>query len=558
MGDVSTSTTIINDTPIIVNIHDVPEIEARRSISNMKQTAEIAWSQDSQSSDSIDSDVFNKSVISSVTFLKILEDDKLFKATSVKNEKIDMMEKAGNLDTINEEEDKAFFLYVKSKIKETIEESYMCTSKFTSAEIHKTYLDTYHANRDKDMLEIGHDDNSSNGLTEKTISNGVLEIDDNSSNGSQTMSKTISQDSLLRISAPQIRKKDQEEQQEEQQSSRFYNTPRMKKFERIASDINFQFVNEFNNVYKRNNKKGGVKSLRCFPLCTENGHSKSNYCGRGIAMISNSVSTDNLSLDKTNVAIPTKIAPKIFPRPPSILNLPTCLQQQKRNKKARTRPKFDRNRKKYVMLVIGKEDENNLDTVFKKNLVEHYDAISQLNSNRNNNAKKEHDDVGTLIHLDDLINLHNREKVIGEQSIYIVPGDSDTFRVEPSSWVYGWSSGRHSANVNHTVNGYLFHAANHSNSPGNLFICVGRINSNTFNIWSTKRCRNAKLNAIKPIIAPVVQKIINSEKDELDFFVGLNNNHSYNNIKTKRKRATAAMNDVNISFKRKKTIEGDV
>ena len=49
-----------------------------------------------------------------------------------------------------------------------------------------------------------------------------------------------------------------------------------------------------------------------------------------------------------------------------------------------------------------------------------------------------------------------------EQSIYIVPGDSDTFRVEPSSWVYGWSSGRHSANVNHTVNGYLFHAANHN------------------------------------------------------------------------------------------------
>ena len=157
-----------------------------------------------------------------------------------------------------------------------------------------------------------------------------------------------------------------------------------------------------------------------------------------------------------------------------------------------------------------------------------------------------------MIHLDDLVNLHNREKVIGEQSIYIVPGDSDTFRVEPSSWVYGWSSGRHSANVNHTVNGYLFHAANHSNSPGNLFICVGRINSNTFNIWSTKRCRNAKLNAIKPIIAPVVKNNINSEKDELDFFVGLNNNHSYNNIKTKRKRATTAMNDVNISFKRKK------
>ena len=38
MGDVSTSTTIINDTPVIVNIHDVPEIiEARHSISNMIQ-----------------------------------------------------------------------------------------------------------------------------------------------------------------------------------------------------------------------------------------------------------------------------------------------------------------------------------------------------------------------------------------------------------------------------------------------------------------------------------------------------------------------------------------
>ena len=110
MGDVSTSTTIINDTPIIVNIHDVAENEARRSISNMKQTSEFAWSQESQSSDGIDSDVFNKSVISSVTFLKILQDDKLFKATSVKNEKIDTMEKAGNLDTINDEEDKAFFL----------------------------------------------------------------------------------------------------------------------------------------------------------------------------------------------------------------------------------------------------------------------------------------------------------------------------------------------------------------------------------------------------------------------------------------------------------------
>ena len=87
----------------------------------------------------------------------------------------------------------------------------MCTSKFTSAEIHKTYLDTYHANRDKDMLEIGYG-NSSNGLME-TISNGVLEIDDNSSNGSQTMSEPY-QRLLLRISAPQIRKKDQEEQHE--------------------------------------------------------------------------------------------------------------------------------------------------------------------------------------------------------------------------------------------------------------------------------------------------------------------------------------------------------
>ena len=43
-------------------------------------------------------------------------------------------------------------------------------------------------------------------------------------------------------------------------------------FAKIVGNVNLQFVNEFNDVYKRNNKKGGIKSLRCFPLCKEFGH----------------------------------------------------------------------------------------------------------------------------------------------------------------------------------------------------------------------------------------------------------------------------------------------
>ena len=65
-------------------------------------------------------------------------------------------------------------------------------------------------------------------------------------------------------------------------------------FAKIVENVNLQFVNEFNDVYKRNNKKGGIKSLRCFPLCKEFGHSKSNYCGRTLALNSNNVSKKHL------------------------------------------------------------------------------------------------------------------------------------------------------------------------------------------------------------------------------------------------------------------------
>ena len=58
-------------------------------------------------------------------------------------------------------------------------------------------------------------------------------------------------------------------------------------FAKIVGNVNLQFVNEFNDVYKRNNKKGGINSLRCFPLCKEFGHTKINYCGRTLALNSN-------------------------------------------------------------------------------------------------------------------------------------------------------------------------------------------------------------------------------------------------------------------------------
>jgi hypothetical protein len=329
-------------------------------------------------------------------------------------------------------------------------------------------------------------------------------------------------------------------------------------FKVIVDKLSLGFLNEFNNVYKRNNKKGGIKSLRCFPLCKETGHSKSNYCGRGIALISNRVSP--ALLHKTGaIDMPLQYVPRILPQIPPVLPHSDVLTTHGR--KIPETP-LDKTQKQYLVLVISKESENHLDRVFKNNLVEHYYNIRKLNSN---NCVS--DDIGTMIHLNDLVNLHSRRNIISEQSIYVVTGDeattfgpnicgdeesTDTFRIDPTSWVYGWISGRHSASVNHTVCAYMFHKAhlssddiactNNINSK-NIFTCIGKSTSSKFNIWSTKRCRNNPIEADKPLIQPVHPgaNIKNNEKDELDKFIGAMNiktelRKPFKNITCKRRR----------------------
>jgi hypothetical protein len=41
------------------------------------------------------------------------------------------------------------------------------------------------------------------------------------------------------------------------------------------------FPQTFHQCYRRNNKAGGVKNVRCFPLCS-NPHSPQGFCGQAV------------------------------------------------------------------------------------------------------------------------------------------------------------------------------------------------------------------------------------------------------------------------------------
>ena len=43
-----------------------------------------------------------------------------------------------------------------------------------------------------------------------------------------------------------------------------------------------EFLTTFKEAYLRNNRRGGQKNLRCFPECSERGHSCSGFCGRAV------------------------------------------------------------------------------------------------------------------------------------------------------------------------------------------------------------------------------------------------------------------------------------
>ena len=185
---------------------------------------------------------------------------------------------------------------------------------------------------------------------------------------------------------------------------------------------------------------------------------------------------------------------------------------------------FDTMSDQYLLVVISTEADNYLDTIFKKNLVEHYYNLRQLNSRRPPEV-----DVGKMMHLNDLLNLQSCKSSITQQSMYIVNQEQisdasdglSTFRVHPSSWVYGWISGRHSANVKHTVCAYLFHKASlGENHASNMLVCIAKTASTPFNIWSTKRCRSSALNAKRPPTVPISKNTTDeAEEQELDLFI---------------------------------------
>ena len=280
-------------------------------------------------------------------------------------------------------------------------------------------------------------------------------------------------------------------------------------FTKIVENVNLQFVNEFNDVYKRNNKKGGIKSLRCFPLCKEFGHSRSNYCGRTLALNSNNVSKEHLR--NGHIQLPSHFVPFTMPAAPKQLS-------------KTPESSFDTTSDQFMLVVISTEADNYLDTIFKKNLVEHYYNLRQLNSRRPPEV-----DVGKMMHLNDLLNLQRCKSSITQQSMYIVTQEQisdasdglSTFRVHPSSWVYGWISGRHSANVKHTVCAYLFHKASlGENHASNMLVCIAKTASTPFNIWSTKRCRSSALNAKRPPTIPISNNATDeAEEQELDLFI---------------------------------------
>ena len=72
---------------------------------------------------------------------------------------------------------------------------------------------------------------------------------------------------------------------------------------------------------------------------------------------------------------------------------------------------FDTASDQFMLVVISTEADNYLDTIFKKNLVEHYYNLRQLNSRR-----PPEEDVGKMMHLNDLLNLQRCKSSITQQS----------------------------------------------------------------------------------------------------------------------------------------------
>lgn len=46
----------------------------------------------------------------------------------------------------------------------------------------------------------------------------------------------------------------------------------------------FSHPKSFNPIYQRNNKKGNIKNLRCFPACAKDSHKHRGFCGRSVSV----------------------------------------------------------------------------------------------------------------------------------------------------------------------------------------------------------------------------------------------------------------------------------
>ena len=51
-----------------------------------------------------------------------------------------------------------------------------------------------------------------------------------------------------------------------------------------ASSYNLSLISLCRSHYLRNNKRGGLKNLRCFPECLPNGHHPRGFCGHTLSV----------------------------------------------------------------------------------------------------------------------------------------------------------------------------------------------------------------------------------------------------------------------------------
>ena len=52
--------------------------------------------------------------------------------------------------------------------------------------------------------------------------------------------------------------------------------------------IAFEHLEIFSTRYQRNNKRGGIKNMRCFPTCGDL-HRERGFCGRSVGVLVNGV-----------------------------------------------------------------------------------------------------------------------------------------------------------------------------------------------------------------------------------------------------------------------------